>query len=404
MSTEIQDSTLPPAQPVYVLRGHCAQVHALRFLRNNLRLLAGDADGWVVLWDTPIRRAVGVWKAHAGPILGLGAWGEEKIITCVPFILCDEDLELTTSYRHGRDNKLCIWQLRAEDELDLSKTLPIDDSTSERKQPWLLHSLTVNALNFCSFAMCSQPLHQTSSTSSTETSSILIATPGAQDGYVNITSLPTEERVATIPSPPTTKTGMIMAIGLKVMNNILTIIAGYESGHAAIWTQSESSNKWQMKHIFQAHTQPILSLAITPDGKSFFTSSADAIISRHRTYEDDGPESKIVQTRHAGQQSLNVRSDGKIFATAGWDGRVRVYSVKSVQELAVLKWHKEGCYATAFAEIIDTSSAPTNSARTNGEVVKRELTVSEKRTEKAKAMHLLAAGSKDGKISLWEVY
>lgn len=73
----------PPAQPAYVLRGHAAQVHAARFVRHNSRLLTGDADGWVVLWDIATKRAVAVWHAHEGAVLGFGTWGEDNIISYV---------------------------------------------------------------------------------------------------------------------------------------------------------------------------------------------------------------------------------------------------------------------------------------------------------------------------------
>lgn len=84
-SNLLQSSTLPPAQPDYVLRGHAAQIHCVHFLRQNLRLLTGDADGWVILWNLAIKRPVAVWKAHGGSVLGLGSWGvgEENIITFV---------------------------------------------------------------------------------------------------------------------------------------------------------------------------------------------------------------------------------------------------------------------------------------------------------------------------------
>lgn len=78
-----QSATLPPAQPAYVFRGHTAQIHAVHFLGGNLRLLSGDAEGWVILWSIPIKRAVAVWKPHNGPILGLGSWGEDRILTLV---------------------------------------------------------------------------------------------------------------------------------------------------------------------------------------------------------------------------------------------------------------------------------------------------------------------------------
>ena len=52
-----------------------------------------------------------------------------------------------------------------------------------------------------------------------------------------------------------------------------------------------------------------------------------------------------------------MRSDGNIFATAGWDSRVRIYSTKTMKEVACLKWHKKGVYATVFAEILDHSKS-----------------------------------------------
>ncbi len=147
------------------------------------------------------------------------------------------------------------------------------------------------------------------------------------------------------------------------------------------------------------------------------TSSADALVTKHplaswNSTTSDSKPLKVVQTKHSGQQGLRVRSDGKVFATAGWDSRIRVYSTKTMNELAVLKWHKEGCYAVAFAEIDPPISAPSydDGAQSTGpklattqesSVVK---TVEQQRNEKSHSTHWLAAGSKDGKVSLWEIY
>ncbi|KAL0256066.1 Astra associated protein 1 Asa1 [Diplodia seriata] len=78
---QLQHAQRPPAQPAYILRGHAAHVHAVRFLRHNSRLLTGDADGWVVLWNVATKRAVAVWRAHDGAILGFGTWAEDKLVT-----------------------------------------------------------------------------------------------------------------------------------------------------------------------------------------------------------------------------------------------------------------------------------------------------------------------------------
>lgn len=70
----------PPA-PKAILRGHKAQVHAATFIRQNERLITGDAEGYVVLWDLTIMRPRAVWRAHESAILGIKGWGDDKIIT-----------------------------------------------------------------------------------------------------------------------------------------------------------------------------------------------------------------------------------------------------------------------------------------------------------------------------------
>jgi ASTRA-associated protein 1 len=127
---------------------------------------------------------------------------------------------------------------------------------------------------------------------------------------------------------------------------------------------------------------------------------------------------KTIQTKHSGQQSLVIRSDSKIFTTAGWDNKVRVYSLSTLKELAVLKWHKEGIYSVAFAEILrdeteldadvadegDSTLATVGTVSGSGSEVVVVREVERKRNEKARMTHWLAAGSKDGKVSLWEIY
>lgn len=227
---------------------------------------------------------------------------------------------------------------------------------------------------------------------------ILLAVPGLQDGMINLTALPSNTRYATIPPPKSTNTGMLMALSLHQPPSSAhpLIAAGYESGHVALWRHNPNSSPqtWQTTYLSQPHSQPVLSIAIAPHTACFFSSSADAVVARHPLPESS-TEPKSVQTRHAGQQALAVRSDGRVFATAGWDGRVRVYAARGMGELAVLKWHREGCYAAAFAEMLDEEG---------GEDGGKALTVAQQRVARVRATHWLAAGSKDGKVSLWDVY
>lgn len=161
-------------------------------------------------------------------------------------------------------------------------------------------------------------------------------------------------------------------------------------------------------------------MAISPSKDHYITSSADANIAKHplpsakSIWHTELKPIKISQTKHSGQQGLAYRSDGRIFATAGWDTQVRVYSGKTMKELAVLNWHKAGCYATAFAVVqpaVPAANLPDRDGderpegaveRTNGSTAVS--IVQQRRDEKAQSTHWLAAGAKDGKVSLWDIY
>lgn len=453
-----------PPQPKAILRGHKAQVHAATFIRSNDRLITGDADGYVVVWDLTIMRATAVWRAHDNAILGISEWGPDKIIT------------------HGRDNKLVVWKLTAKDETVLSTILPLDPAPEPRTKPWLVHVLEVNTMNFCSFASgpASPPANKSGVGSPASYGlELLIAVPNTlASEAVDIYSLPAQTRLHTVKLGQ--ENGMVMALALIWVAGLLTLIVGYENGLAVV-AQLDDDGSWSTIYRSQCHNQPVLSLDVAPNLEYFLTSSADAIIAKHplpferplvagllpgstetgspaiesgdtNSTEDQGSKQqlektkpcsglsaalanytpsrsskisrkiqiqtqplKIVKTKHSGQQGLKVRSDGRIFATAGWDSKVRVYSAKTLREVAVLKWHPVGCFAAAFADL--AVSTMVEAARTDIEshddgapsetkLVPRmlEMTVKDRRISQAKNAHWLAAGSKDGKVSLWDIF
>ena len=46
----------------------------------------------------------------------------------------------------------------------MDRSLPVDGAVDKNRQPWLLHAMPVNALNFCPFAMCYDGMPQVPST------------------------------------------------------------------------------------------------------------------------------------------------------------------------------------------------------------------------------------------------
>jgi WD40 repeat protein len=352
--------------------------------------------------------------------------------------------------RHGRDHRLRVWQLRELDFNNLDTRLPVEGELPDmRREPWLLHSMSVNTLNFCPFAMCydqdkSEVLSQGSAGNSpiptpkarlahdvaslslqpdSASRPILISVSNALDsGAIDFFNLPSERRVYTLPADKEIKTGMVMALSLSKHSSDgqLIVVSGYESGHVMVHLAQSNvvGEPWSWKKVLvsQPHSQPLLSLDVSQTESSFFTSSADAVITKFAiptkpsTAEAVEKSKKVLNTKHAGQQGLRMRSDGKIFATAGWDARIRVYSAKAMRELAVLKWHKDGCYAVAFASINPEKDRSSALAISDGREVGPAHqgsaldAIKEQRGARAQNTHWLAAGGKDGKISLWDIY
>ncbi|KAK0621649.1 WD40-repeat-containing domain protein [Bombardia bombarda] len=428
--------------PRAILRGHKAPVHYAAFIRDNQRLLTGDKDGFVISWDLTTMRPRAVWHAHPGqPVLAIAGWGPDKVIT------------------HGRNNKLVVWKLAVEDEARLSTTLPLDPPTEPRPDPWIVNILDVNTLNYCAFSCCSSTSEPLS-----VSSEVMIAVPNTlSSSAVDIFQLPTQARQHTIDFG--TAHGIVFALNLSRQAGSLTLIAGFEDGTATVFHYSTEQLKWVNQYsLSKAHTEPVLSLDLSPRGDYFFTSGADDKIVRHpmphittppgqesapaksptTTISKPSTSFKSLSTKHSGQQSLRVRSDGLIFATAGWDAMLRVYSTKSLKEVAALKWHQVGCFAVAFAEMPNSAGGNDRKNDGNNAVVTPvssstlgspsslqiqqqqqqqqelqargkstttlatakfgDMSVKEKRIKQATSAHWLAAGAKDGRVSLWEIF
>lgn len=326
-------------------------------------------------------------------------------------------------------------------------------------------------MNFCSFASCRLPASSLEQGKGKE-EELLIAVPNTLTSEtVDIFHLPSTTRKYQLTASPLFKGGMVMALSLfrHPKTEQLTVIAGFESGHTSITVLDEEIGGWRTIYVAKAHSQPLLSLDVGRGKEFYLTSAADALIIKHlipsspqhtthaastsgfsapktapssllsasfasatnipkttpRKLQITEPE-KVLNTKHAGQQSLKIRNDGKIFATAGWDGRVRVYDTLKMKEVAVLKWTAgdgSGVYAVAFADVeivgnevekekekSEEKEKGTEEADGNQtaerELVKRTTTLSvrEERARKAERTHWIAVGGKDGKISLWNIY
>ncbi|KAG8161025.1 hypothetical protein KVR01_009289 [Diaporthe batatas] len=467
-----QDPGLPP-QPRAILRGHKAQVHAQAFIRSNQRLLTGDADGFVVAWDLATMRPRAVWQAHMGAILGIAGWASDKIIThgrdnkLIVWKMTLEDepalsstlpLDVATEPRpkpwmlhllQVNTMNFCAFACCATAPFTLPTASATPPSSSENT-PDPGSELFVAVPN----TLASEAVDIYSLPSQTRIHTVRL---GQENGMAMALALVWLHDV------------LALVAGYE---NGLAVVAQLDPGGGGSW-ETTYRNKSHSQPILSLDVAPDREYFLTTGADATIAKHPllpqaplvpDSAQDASETFPPDAgpkgmpprgeedPESgiekkqpssalavalssqastgrpaplgtpeirtrpiKVIDTKHSGQQGIRIRSDGRVFATAGWDSKTRVYSTKSMREVAVLKWHAVGCFTVAFADLTahdsftdsKTKTKPADEdAASNTRVAPRllKMTVKERRLKRATNAHWLAVGSKDGKVSLWDVF
>ena len=467
-----QDPGLPP-QPRAVLRGHKAQVHAAAFIRSNQRLLTGDADGFVVAWDLAIMRPRVVWQAHMGVILGIEGWAPDKIIThgrdnkLIIWKLALEDesaLSSTLPLDPTTELRPKPWMLHL---LEVN-TMNFCSFASCPTAPFAVPA--ASATPAPSSAQTSVPgsdlLLAVPNTLASEAvdiynlpsqTRILTVRLGQENGMAMALALFWLNGVLTLVVGYENGLAVVAQLDLSGDGSWATIYRNKSHSQPILSLDVAPNREYFLTTGADATIakHPLLPQApLVPDSardasetgsphigpkdmpskgeedaelgteKKQPTSALSAALASHKSaarpvplkkFEIKTQPIKVIDTKHSGQQGLRIRSDGRVFATAGWDSKTRVYSTKSMREVAVLKWHAVGCFTVAFADltVLETSddvATPTKStdedAASTTVVAPRllKVTVKERRVKQAMDAHWLASGSKDGKVSLWDVF
>ncbi|CAG8475234.1 24470_t:CDS:2 [Cetraspora pellucida] len=415
MSKQKAVSETPPS-PVYIFRGHVEQINSLEFIENNRYLISGDAGGNVIIWDMISRRSKIQFKAHNDGILSIVKF-KDKLIS------------------HGRDNTLHVW---AFGQLSNAK----DESIKEES---IKSEISLTDMNFGKDSVLIQVFYVEINDKRDE---LFIAVPSAKGSSgIDIWNLTNQKLiVSSIGLDQNRKTGYCMAIKIFPNNNFQNIqsvtknyliLAAYENGSVSLWSITININDsvsnednvvveklWDRKE----HGESVLSIDLSPNKQFAMSTSGDNKIVKYN-FDEGFREEPLIQSttvKYAGVAEVKIRSDGKIFATAGWDTmcviavifyktiynelwvsnfqliiqnflrkRIRVFSSKSLKPLAILSYHRESVYALAFSCIL-----PLDEQDHDKSIEEEKDLGSEERIEK----HYLVGGGKDQRISLWEIY
>lgn len=345
----------------------------------------------------------------------------------------------------GRDDKLYVWRLEIE---SLGKSglrtkppsgLTSGESDSDYPKPWLTYSLTVNSLNFCQVAWNDGLLAKPDLDSSDKVE-LLEWTDGAfrvvwNDIYPRLNGI---------------KTGIVMDLHIKNKKKLIVGYEG--GAVAVFDVSDRNNYTPALNYYVVSHVQPVLSVRAHPFKNEFVSSSADSLIVKHpikdqiipeeeeeepeqperqpdgppspkivevqdspelepaknvvrgfdvpdieldgdtdQLEEPEKPESKpldAVNVRHSGLSSLQLDSEGDLIMTAGWDGKVRLFTYDDISKVSVFH-ERQGVGSVAFSTPASGDNDTTS--------------MTNPRVAKALATRWIAVGGKDGKIELYTI-
>lgn len=334
-------------------------------------------------WSLTSFRPVLVLRAHTASILTVAVLGLDAFVT------------------HGRDNKIHLFSLVGF-EAAIDKTPSI-------ASPSLLTptcSIDINALGYCKLSLIQLP----------QAGQALIAVPSVlHDELVDVFHLPSGKRpFRSIGKDAfSSKTGTTMAVSAFIGEDArLRVVASYEDGRVALfelerevkdWSEGfpGESEGWVKVFEEKQHREPTMSLALEAGLKHAWSVGADHMVVKYLlgTEVSEQERSRAYKTAYSGRAGIAVRDDGRILAIAGWDGHVRIHSAKTFKPLALLEYHRDSVYAVAFSSV-------TSSGLGNGQLTPEDDSLPDEPSGLSGGPRRawLAAGGKDERISLWELY
>lgn len=197
----------------------------------------------------------------------------------------------------------------------------------------------------------------------------LLAHPTEHMEEVRVVDMRSWTLVCTL--KPDSKLGMLMCMKMWQADSGPVLCAGYEDGSLVFWDVSHR----RPYSCLKAHPEPVMCLDVDVCKQKGISGSSEKILQSWTLDKQQNLQMHdYVQMTNPGVSQLCIRADGKILATAGWDDNIRVFGWKKLKPLAVLQHHTDMVNSVAFSDHQDPPQ------------------------------RLLAAGSKDQRISVWSIY
>lgn len=195
-----------------------------------------------------------------------------------------------------------------------------------------------------------------------------------QDSKISIYNFSGEKLGCLEPNDSTPKLGDPMCLKfIEFPCDRPCVLAGYEAGWLLLWDLNTS----QCISKLQTKESPMSVDFHLEQQRGMIGNASNVIQIFSIGRKDLSLAHKLdITIKNPGINKVETRSDGKVFASGGWDGHIRIFSWYSLRPLVVLTEHKQAVQDVVYS------------------------------TEKVSQWnaYIMAAGGLDGAITLWNLY
>lgn len=312
-----------PPDPKYLLRGNMGCVHSLLFRINSdvEHLFAGSSSGKIYVWDLKRNRLLTEFDAGTDPCITLHNVNEKSLLV------------------QQKCGSIKIYN-PSDSHWAIYKTIDYD---------------------YYSFCRCQVLSEDT----------IITALRDSNVGLYSLKSSNLELKLDPSLIPVSNKLGEIMAIKSLPMIDQKVLVA-YEIGLLVLWDIKAG----KVLHWMDIEPYP-LTLDFETSYKQGIIGYPSEKLQVFNLLSDTLTNKCSLTLKSSGTSILNIRPDSKIFTTGNWDNRLRIFSCKTLKQLAILDHHRD---------------------------ILHDITYSHSYTESYNCQYLMAAAGKDGYVSLWDIY
>lgn len=326
---KVKGSSKPKPQPLFVLRGNTESVSCSQWNVDGSVLCSGALDGSLMVWDYATKRCLLKFQGRDGD--------HHNGINSVSW----DAFHPAHVWSQSRDGWIRLWNVETQQCISghdvgthgfVGMSVTYWDGQTFAALPDPADMKSVIGLSLDARAKHVQVLHQWNS-------------PDAD--------------------------GMCMKLDSCVRNGRWEIYCGYEAGRLVRYSRDEDRVSFDLPASVEKF--PMTAVRVDPVHNMGCCAGAEQIVLPFRLMDDQVVfDEQICHTLpYKGVNDIAFRHDGKVLATAGWDGKVRLFATKPGRErlVCLCEFHSEAVNCLAFRP----------------------------------QSNIFVAASKDTKISIWDV-